>query len=198
MAKVIAFPISSLVKFGFKPVRKKRITDLEKHGQLNLFASAKIVNLNKLSPFEEALLLDEQHDARSKDLYLKAIRQHDSIADAYCNLGILSSEKKDFAQAIDHFSNSLKEDPRHYESHYNLANVYAEVGNLLLAKLHYQLSISIEPTFPNSYFNLALTLIMNSEKIEARQYLLEYKRLVSKSEQKQADELIENLSLPFS
>ncbi len=198
MAKVIAFPIPSPEKFGFKPVRKKRITDLEKHGQLNLFESAKMISLHKLSPFEEALLLDEQHDVQSKELYLKAIQQHDSSADAYCNLGILSSEEKNFTQAIDHFSKSLKEDPRHYESHYNLANVYAEVGNLLLAKLHYQLSISIEPAFPNSYFNLALTFIMNRERVEAKQYLLEYKRMVSTAEQKHADELIENLSHSIS
>jgi hypothetical protein len=33
MAKVIAFPTPSPEKFGFKPARKKKLTDLEKHGQ---------------------------------------------------------------------------------------------------------------------------------------------------------------------
>lgn len=197
MAKVIAFPTPSPEKFGFKPARKKKLTNYEKHGQLNLFSGGKVVNLNKLSLFEEALLLDDQHDSRAKELYLKAIDQQDSVADAYCNLGILESETKNYTKAIDCFTLSLKEDPRHYEAHYNLANIYAEIGNIPLAKIHYQLSISIEPDFPNSHFNLGLTFAMNKEGVEAIQSLNTYKQLVAKEDQAQADELIESLRNSF-
>jgi tetratricopeptide (TPR) repeat protein len=193
MAKVIAFPTPGPEKFGFKPVKKKKLNDFEKQGQLNLFSGGKVVSLNRLSPFEEALLLDDQHDSRAKELYLKAIEQGDSIADAYCNLGILESEEKNYTKAIDCFTLSLKEDPRHYEAHYNLANLYAEIGNLPLAKIHYQLSITIEPEFPNSHFNLGLTLAMSKEGAEAIQSLNAYKQLVAKEDQVQADELIESL-----
>jgi tetratricopeptide (TPR) repeat protein len=194
MGKVVAFPGQGPEKFGYKPVAKKRLGFSDKNGQLNLFTGAKVVSLHKLSVFEEALIMDEQHDDAARELYLKAIEAGDSVADAYCNLGILESQQKNTTSAIDYFTKSLKEDPRHYEAHYNLANLYAEVGNWMLAKLHYELSITIEPQFPNSYFNLALTLAMNGEKKEAVEALYHYKKLVPASEQQSADELIESLS----
>lgn len=193
MGKVVKFPIQPPEKFGFRPVRKKREAPPPKHGQLNLFQGGKIIKLNQLSPFEEALMMDEHGDRSAKDLYLKAIKQGDGISDAYCNLGIIESKLRNYPKAIDCFTLSLKEDPRHFESHYNLANLYAELGNLPLAKVHYQMSIGIEPDFPNSYFNLGLTLAMNKEIDEAVQSLLDYKRLSPQDDQAQVDELIESL-----
>jgi tetratricopeptide (TPR) repeat protein len=196
MTKVIQFPGPNPEKFGFKPVRKKRKSDDQKPGQLDLFSSGKVRSLHQLSVFEEALMLDEQGDTRTsvREHYLKAIEAGDSVADAYCNLGILESEEKNHIKAIDCFTKSLKEDPRHFEAHYNLANLYAEIGNLPLARVHYQMSITIEPEFPNSYFNLALTLAMSREVEEAIQMLLAYRNLVNQEECRQADELINNLS----
>lgn len=167
----------------------------EKKGQLNLFVGGKVVPMNKLTPFEEALLHDDLGDAaKARELYVNAIAAKDSVADAYCNLGILESEAKNFAKAIDCFTLCLKEDPRHFEAHYNLANQYAEVGNLPLAKVHYQLSIEIEPEFPNSYFNLALTQAMNREIEAAVQSLLHYRTIAPNEDIAQAEELIRMLS----
>src|SRR5690606_1131091 len=136
--------------------------------QLNLFAGGKVVRLNQLSLFEEALLLDEQGErAAARQRYLKAITEGDCIADAYCNLGILESQDGNYAKAIDCLTLSLKHDPRHHEAHYNLANLYAEMGNLALARLHYEISINIEPQFSNCYFNLGITLAMIREFAQA-------------------------------
>lgn len=157
-----------------------------------------MINLNPLSTFEEALMLDEEGNVKAKEVYEKAIQQGDSIADAYCNLGILESEQKNYTKAIDCFTRGLKEDPRHFEAHYNLANLYAEVGNLPLAKLHYQMSIEIEPDFPNSHFNLGLTLAMNKEIDQAIQSLLAYRSLVTLEEERsQVEELINSLTRSF-
>jgi tetratricopeptide (TPR) repeat protein len=197
MAKVIQFPTPSPEKFGFKPVRKKKRTAPDKHGQLNLFAGAKVINLNQLSVFEEALMLDEQGDDRAAAHYQKAIEGGDSVADAYCNLGILESEHKNHSRAIDCFTKCLKEEPRHFEAHYNLANVYAEIGNLPLAKIHYQISIEMEPTFPNSHFNLGLTLAMSKEIDAAIESLNTYRTLVIPDDRIQAEELITSLSRSF-
>ncbi len=193
MAKVVKFPVQPPEKFGFRPVRKKREAPAPRTAQLNLFTGAKVVKLNQLSPFEEALMLDEHGDKAAKEHYLKAIKEGDSVPDAYCNLGILESKLKNFPKAIDAFTLSLKEDPRHFESHYNLANLYAEIGNLPLAKVHYQMSISIEPEFPNSYFNLGLTLAMNNEINDAVLMLLEYRKRTTADDHTQVDELIESL-----
>jgi len=195
MGKVVQFPISSPEKFGFKPVRKKKEGVPEKKGQLNLFVGGKIVKMNSLTPFEEALVLDDMGDhEHARELYLKAIKVKDSTADAYCNLGIIESEARNYTKAIDCFTLCLKEDPRHFEAHYNLANQYAEIGNLQLAKVHYQLSIEIEPEFPNSYFNLGLTLAMNREIDEAIQALLNYRNIAAPEDRVQAEQLVKMLT----
>ncbi len=195
MAKVIQFPTPSPEKFGFKPVRKKKGNALKsKPGQLDLFSVGKVISLNQLSRFEEALLLDEHSDKKAKEVYQKAIDEGDSVADAYCNLGILESQEGNFAKAVDCFTKCLKENPRHFEAHYNLANLYAEAGNLVLAKVHYQISIELEPYFPNSHFNLGLTLAMNKEIEEAISFLWSYCRLVAPEDRNQAQELIGSLS----
>lgn len=194
MGKVVQF-IPSTEKFGFKPVRKKEVLPPTKHGQLNLFIGGKVVSFNKLSAFEEALMIDDQGDpSKARELYHKAIQEKDSVSDAYCNLGILESEAKNHSKAIDCFTLCLKEDPRHFEAHYNLANLYAEVGSLPLAKMHYQISIEIQPEFSNSYFNLALTLAMNKEITEAIQALVTYRDLARPEDCGQAQDLIDTLS----
>ena len=195
MAKVVKFPVPTPEKFGPQRVQKKHSSGSEKHGQLNLFSGGKVIRLNRLSLFEEALLMDDQGDKESAKLrYEKAIEAQDSIADAYCNLGILEFQDRHYPKAIDCFTRCLKEEPRHFEAHYNLANLYAEVGNFLLAKVHYEISIEMEPAFPNSYFNLGLTLAMNKEFKDAVEVLNTYRQLTSEDDHRQVDDLIEKLS----
>lgn len=194
MAKVIKFPVPTPEKLGPQRVRKKKPCPDKKTSQLNLFTSGKIIRLHQLSAFEEALMLDEQNNrSAARAGYLKAIEEDDCIADAYCNLGIIDSQDGLTAKAIDAFTNCLKHDPRHYEAHYNLANLYAEVGNFALARVHYEIAIEIEPSFPNSYFNLGLTLAMSKQFKEAVKVLDEYKRLSPPENRQQAEELITKL-----
>lgn len=198
MAKVVKFPGPTPEKFGLQRVRKKqaKVKEPEKLNQLPLFTGAKVIKLNHLSSFEEALLQDENHNLKSaKDLYQKAIAEGDNLADAYCNLGILESEEGNHTKAIDCFTQCLKGDPRHFEAHYNLANLYAEVGNYSLAKFHYGISIEIEPTFHNSYFNLGITLALNKEFDEAVKLLYAYRDLSSGEDHLYTDELIRQLTI---
>lgn len=195
MTKVIKFQQAVPEKFGPQRVRKKKRPDLEKLGQLNLFSGAKVISLHALSPFEEALMADDQGNMeRAKFGYQKAIEVHDSVADAYCNLGIIEFQEGNYPKAIDCFTLCLREEPRHFEAHYNLANLYSEVGNYLLAKLHYQTSIEIEPDFANSYFNLGLNLAMNKSFTEAITVLNQYRSLTPPEHHAQANELIQKIS----
>ena len=199
MAKIIQFPISPAPeKFGLQRARKTQGKEGVKPGQLNLFTGAKIVKLNQLSIFEEALLLDEHGDIKqARKYYEKAISADDCAADAWCNLGIIESHEGQYPKAIDCFTRCLKLDPRHYEAHYNLANLYAEVGNHGLAKIHYSIAIELEPNFPNSYFNLGLTLAVAKEYKDAVQYLKKYRDLTPAEEHKQTNDLIFKLSTTF-
>lgn len=191
MAKVIKFPESVPEKFGVQRAQTRRRGKADKEGQLNLFTGAKVVRLSHLPPFEEALMLDEQGDkAEARKMYAKAINRGDCIPDAYCNLGILEFLENDYAKAIDCFTRCLQNEPRHFEAHYNLANLYAEAGDYALAKLHYRVSIEIQPDFPNNYFNLGLVLALEKEYNEAVVTLTRYRNLTSGEDHRQVDALI--------
>jgi tetratricopeptide (TPR) repeat protein len=196
MAKIVQFPINPTPeKFGLQRARKKKCKDSAKPGQLNLFTSGKIIKLNQLTPFEEALLLDDQGDKKTaKVQYEKAVEEGDCIADAYCNVGIIEFQEGNYAKAIDCFTKALKNNPRHYEAHYNLANLYAEVGNFMLAKVHYQVAIELEPSFLNSYFNLGLALAMIKDYKQAVAILTQYRTLATTEDHQQTDDLIVKLS----
>ena len=194
MGKIVKFPIPTPEKFGPERVRKKKDSRRAQSGQLNLFYGGKVVKLNQLTAFEEALLFDEQgNKQRAKVGYQQAIEQDDSLPDAYCNLGIIESLDGSHTKAIDCFTNCLKLEPRHFEAHYNLANLYGEIGNFPLAKAHYQISIQLESTFPNSYFNLGLTLAMNKEFDQAIKVLNQFRKIAPSEDQKLADDLIQKL-----
>jgi len=196
MAKIIQFPLNPAPeKFGPLRVRRAKGKDGSKPGQLNLFTGGKVIKLNQLSVFDEALLLDERGETKkARQYYQKAIEEDDCAADAYCNLGIIESQENNYPKAIDCFTLCLKLNPRHYEAHYNLANLYAEVGNLSLAKMHYAIAIELEPGFPNSYFNLGITHAVVKEYKEAVQYLKKYRALAPADELQQTDDLIFKLS----
>jgi len=198
MARVIQFPVSPPAKLGPKKARRKR-KNLEDFGQLNLFDQVEdktpVLPLPRAdSFFEEALTLDEKGDETAEKYYLLAIENGQSIDDAYCNLGILKSGNGDFSKSLDYLTKCLQRNPRHFEAHYNLGNVYSELGNLDLAKVHYELSTEIEPNYPNSYYNLGLVLISLKRYKEAIQSINKYVELAPSSEHQTANELIKTLN----
>jgi tetratricopeptide (TPR) repeat protein len=134
-----------------------RQIEAELQGQLHLFRVEPSRLARLLTPFEEALLLHEQGDAKAAaEHYLEAIGEGDNVAEAYCNLGIINLERGEISSALDNFTLSLKNDPRHVEAHYNLANLYYDAGDFQLAKLHYEAAAQIEPGFSLVYFNMSL------------------------------------------
>ncbi|GJM30737.1 MAG: hypothetical protein DHS20C17_33720 [Cyclobacteriaceae bacterium] len=199
MSKVVKLtnhPASS--GFGLKRVRRRKRKSPEDFGQLNIFdserPSGKVVKFAAAKTFEEALTLDEQGEMEAARVaYRQAIKNGDRIADAYCNLGILESQNNSIA-AIDCFTRSLKAAPRHFQSHYNLANLYSEEKNFALAKLHYQIAIQIVPDFPNAHYNLGLVLALMKEYQEAIEALKLFKKLAPPHELGNTNELIESLN----
>ena len=193
MGQILKFPTEA-AKFGYKRVRKRKAA--ENPDQLHLFAqpTAQILSFaTPLSPFEQALLCDERGDIKAAELYAKAIEDEDCVADAYCNLGIIESQKGSTAKAFDCFTTSLKNNPRHSEAHYNLANLYFEMNDFRLAQIHYEMAAEVDATFANVYFNLALVQSINNEIAPAIETLTRYRQLVATDEARNADELLLNL-----
>jgi tetratricopeptide (TPR) repeat protein len=197
MDKIIPFP-KKPSKFGFERVKKDRKDHPE---QLNPSSSGpgQILRLQtNLSPFEEALLLDEREDLSAEEFYRRAISEGDLPADAYCNLGIIESKAGKTARAFDCFTRSLEHDPRHFESHYNLGNLYFEGDNLRLARMHYELAAEIDPDFTNLFFNLGLVLALLGENKAAIKALIKYQQLAPPEERQNAADLIRRLKKSLS
>ena len=103
-------------------------------------------------------------------------------------------QKQELAQAFNYLTKCLKENPRHYEAHYNLANVYSEKGSHVMAIIHFEVAIEIEPGFPNSYYNLGLVFISLRKYQEAIPYIEKYVELSPESDHKASNKLLRTLS----
>ena len=197
MTNIIEFPLQKPPS-GLKRVKKSSSIELRYTNQMDLFSQESPENNiyvmpSSLSPFEQALMLDDRNDNTAKDAYLNAVNLKDCASDAYCNLGILEYESGNTIKAIDSFTKSLKNDPRHFESHYNLANLYSELGNLPLAKVHYEFARELRPDFPDICFNLGLVYAMTKDFKSALKTLSEYMELVPAEEAANAAKLIESI-----
>jgi len=195
MGQILQFSPKPLAKIGFQKVRRRK-KPARPENQLDLFAEqqGRILHLPRTtSLFDEALLLDERGDARARQGYLNAIEEGDSTSDAYCNLGIIESSQGRTAEAFDCFTKSLKVDPRHLESHYNLGNLYFEAGDFKLAKIHFVMAIEIRPTYANAYFNLGLIHALGKDFATAAAAFGKYVELVPENEGIKAQELLSGL-----
>jgi tetratricopeptide (TPR) repeat protein len=194
MAQILKFP-GPATKLGYRRVKKGAAAAPDAN-QLDLFPpqGAQVLSFAPdLKPFEQALLFDERGDLRAAELYEKAIAEQDCVADAYCNLGILESQKGNTTKAFDCFTTSLQHNPRHSEAHYNLGNLYFDVNDFRLAQIHYEMAAEIDPAFANVYFNLALIQLVNNDLVAAIGALARYQEMVSPDEARHADELLESL-----
>jgi tetratricopeptide (TPR) repeat protein len=126
--------------------------------------------------------LHEQGDPNAAAHYAEAINEGDNVAEAYCNLGIINLERGELSKALDNFTLSLKNDPRHVEAHYNLANLYYDAGDLQLAKLHYEAAAQVEPGFSLVYFNLSLVYHKLGDLAAASATLEKYQQLEPEDE----------------
>lgn len=200
---VIQFPIKAVPKFGFERAtldKGKQRDQMEGQGQMSLFQKPEGGDVVKLpmSPFAEAYLLDEQGDPRAVEAYRNAIAEEDCVSDAYCNLGIMQSKEGTAPAAFDSFTHALKFDPRHFESHYNLGNLYFESDDMRLARVHYEFAAEIRPAFPYVYFNLGLLYALDENFKASIEALTKYKDLAPEDDTRQVDELITSIKLSMA
>lgn len=197
MGEIVQFQVKATDKFGFKRVsskgKKNRKQEQETMGQLNMFRPGKSVRLKPFgSIFEEALALDELEDPQAADRYRDAIQEGENIADSYCNLGILESKQGNSRKSIECFTSSLKSDASHFETHFNLANLYFDRSDYAPARVHYELARQIDPSYSNLYFNLGLVQSLDRD-FEAGIKSLEKYLEVSDEENLKAQEILEIL-----
>jgi tetratricopeptide (TPR) repeat protein len=203
---VIRFPVEAVTKLGHRRVRPggkrrgARTTRMETEGQLNMFEGPADPSLGEVvplplqrGPFEEALVLDERDDPRAEDLYRRAIEEDDCAADAWCNLGVLMSHQGHLDDSFDCFTRSLTCDTRHSESHYNIGNLYFDMGDMRLARAHYEIAAEIDPGFPNVHFNLGLVTALGEDYSAAYRAFSRYRDLAPPHEARIATDLLASI-----
>jgi len=196
MAKMVPYRSDRSRKLGFRRARREKTGDQ----QLNLFQQKQarhrsIQPLHSANHFAAALEYDGVNDALAETQYLQAIASQDCIADAYCNLGILHARSGRTTKAIDCFGKALCEDPRHLEGHFNLANMYFDMGNFLLASSHYEIAAEIDSALPDVQFNLALALLELKQSAGAKEALTKYLDLCKPEDRRVAERLLSLLSI---
>ena len=183
MDNVIKFPLS--VEPGqFKRARRRR---KQNPNQLSFLFALSVRPDGSFDEGREAQDMGDREEAER--LYRRAINMGDSVADAYCNLGILEFEAGRVARAVDCFTRSLEIDPRHLCSHNNLGNLYFERGDYRLAELHYEISAELHAADPDVYYYLGISCATNGKYGRAAKTLAEFQRL-SPGEARKADTLL--------
>ena len=204
-SNVIRFPVEAVSRAGFKRshvTEDDRSSRMEAEGQMNLFRPAgdtparlgAVVPIPlQMSPFEAAILLDDNNDPRAEDAYRTAISEGDFVPDAWCNLGVLRSIKRDLDGAFECFAQSLATDPRHAESHYNIGNLYFEFGDLKLARMHYEKAIECDGDLASAYFNLGLVTALAEDYQKAYDSLDHYRSIAPPEDIGVAEDLMRYL-----
>jgi len=207
-SNVIRFPVEAVSRFGFQRSHaglSGKSSRLEAEGQMNLFGldepaegpaprlGAVVPIPLQVSAFEAAIMLDDHNDPRAEDAYRRAITEGDFVPDAWCNLGVLKSIKRDLDGAFECFAQSLASDPRHAESHYNIGNLYFEYGDLKLARMHYEKAIECDTDLASAYFNLGLVTALAEDYQVAYDSLAHYKSIAPPDETGVADDLMRYL-----
>jgi tetratricopeptide (TPR) repeat protein len=87
---------------------------------------------------------DKQAMQQVEALLLKAVAIDSTCADAYLQLGILSSSRGDLATAITYYSKAIKANQQLGDAYYRLAVAYDRIGEPAKAKQEFQLHDEVE------------------------------------------------------
>ena len=82
---------------------------------------------------------DVKTTAEVESLLSKSVRLDPKFGLGYLQLGILSSDRKDFSQAISDYQKAIEADPKLEEAHYRLSQAYRRTGEPLKAQQELQL-----------------------------------------------------------
>jgi tetratricopeptide (TPR) repeat protein len=133
----------------------KRYTEAVKSANIVLEADP----YNSKAHFIKGYTFKEFGDtAKSIGSFLEAVKQDPEFYNAYVELGILFSHKKD-PICITYFNNAIEVNPTKTDSYYNLGIFYQENDMLNEAQDTYRKLNEIDPKFPYSYFNMGYILL---------------------------------------
>jgi tetratricopeptide (TPR) repeat protein len=131
--------------------------------------------------FERALRLESKDDLEgARRAYRTALDLDPDLADAYINLGRLTHQGGDPAEAARLYHLALHAEPDDPVAHYNLAIALEDQERSAEAIAHYEQALTLDPEFADAHFNIARLLSRLGRRTQAMQHLVAYKRLTER------------------
>jgi tetratricopeptide (TPR) repeat protein len=119
-------------------------------------------------PFLEAEQLFAQgRTAAAEEKTLEQLKLHPSSVQGYNLLGVIYTNAKDYARALDAFEHALRIDPNSTRVHNNLANLFASEGKADLAEKEFRRVLQLAPANRDANYNLGLLLMAKGSPAEA-------------------------------
>ena len=132
--------------------------------------SRKLQNISPLLLEAEELLRQGSIDEAKKKVQ-EELQQNPSSVDGYNLLGIIYSDEKDDANALQAFQQALKLDPNSTRALNNLGNLYVTEKKLDQAEKEFRKVLRVEPGNRDGNYNLGLVLMAMGSPVEAISHL---------------------------
>lgn len=128
------------------------------------------------SPFAGAKeLLRQGKIAEAKADIQSELAKDPSNAEGYALLGVVCTEQKNYAEAVQAFGHSLRLNPKLNNVRNSLGSVYVLQGQLELAEREFRESVRVNPQDHDGNYNLGLVLLARNKPADAITYLLRVK-----------------------
>jgi tetratricopeptide (TPR) repeat protein len=123
----------------------------------------------KISPTlqEAEELLRQGSIAEAKKKIQDELQRNPSSVDAYTLLGIVNTDEKEYANALQSFQQALKLDPNSTRALNNLGNLYVAQNKLDLAEKEFRKVLRLEPGNRDGNYNLGLLLMATGSPVVA-------------------------------
>jgi tetratricopeptide (TPR) repeat protein len=123
----------------------------------------------KLAPelAEAETLLAQGRLAEAKHKILEELARDPKSVEGYNLLGIIYSDEKDYANALDAFQYALKLDANSNSTHNNLGNLYVAQHQLDLAEKEFAAVLRLDPANRDANYNLGLLLMSQGSPAKA-------------------------------
>ena len=93
---------------------------------------------------QKGLSIDQATLQRIEDILTKAVTIDPQCGEAYLQLGVLESTRRDYAKAIGYYIKAIQTNPQLSDAHYRLGVAYDRVGDKEKARTEFQLHDEIE------------------------------------------------------
>src|SRR5713101_594569 len=104
---------------------------------------------------------------QAKEKIQEELQRNSSSVEAYNLLGIIYSDQKDYANALEAFQHALKLDPNSTRTRNNLGNVYVAEEKPDLAEKEFRTLLGLDPANRDGNYNLGLVLMAKGQPAEA-------------------------------